>query len=111
MGGWFLCEVAMITCTRQYEVIAASGFLPPASCWPDGHRMRALRDSVPGIEHLATGRDIFHEARSWALLLIMRFASVETLRRYQQHPDHQAAMAFNQSSVTEVGAVGFWQDA
>ena len=36
-------------------------------------RMLALRTSVPGIEYMEIGRDILHDARSWDLILIMRF--------------------------------------
>lgn len=70
-------------------------------------RMRALRSSVPGIEHLEIGRDILHDARSWDLILIMRFASVGALRSYQQHPEHQKVMAFNQPFVADVATVDF----
>lgn len=72
-------------------------------------RLRALRGSIAGIGHLEVGRDILREARSWDLLLIMRFDSVDALRRYQRHPDHQAVMAFNQPHVAEVGAVDFFE--
>ncbi len=71
-------------------------------------RMLALRNSIPGIEHLEIGHDMLHEARSWHLMLIMRFGSVEALRLYQRHPEHQELMAFNQPHVTEVGAVDFF---
>jgi len=40
-------------------------------------------------------------------MLIMRFASLEALRQYQQYPDHQRVMAFNQPAVAEVGSVDF----
>ena len=70
-------------------------------------RMLALRSRIPGIEHLEIGRDSLHDARSWDLMLIMRFASVEALRQYQQHPDHQRVMAFNGPAVAEVGSVDF----
>jgi antibiotic biosynthesis monooxygenase (ABM) superfamily enzyme len=71
-------------------------------------RMEGLRATVPGIEFLEIGRDALHEARSWDLILNMRFASVETLRTYQQHPDHQQLMAFNAPAVAQVGAVDFF---
>lgn len=74
-------------------------------------RMLALVPVVPGIEHLEIGRDILRDARSWDLMLIMRFASVEALRAYQQHPEHQAVMAFNQPFVADVGSVDFESDA
>ena len=72
-------------------------------------RMLALRTSISGIEHLEIGRDILHDARSWDLILIMRFASVGALRSYQQHPEHQKVMAFNQPFVTDVASVDFEQ--
>jgi Stress responsive A/B Barrel Domain len=72
-------------------------------------RMLALRTLVPGIEYLQIGRDVLREARSWDLLLIMRFGSVEALRRYQQHPEHLQVMAFNQPAVAAVGSVDFPQ--
>ena len=70
-------------------------------------RMLALRISIAGIEYLEIGRDILHDARSWDLILIMRFASVGALRSYQQHTEHQKVMAFNQPFVAEVASVDF----
>jgi transcriptional regulator NrdR family protein len=72
-------------------------------------RMLALRTRIDGIDHLEIGRDILHDARSWDLILIMRFASVEALRRYQQHPEHLQVMAFNQPFVTDVASLDFEQ--
>jgi transcriptional regulator NrdR family protein len=70
-------------------------------------RMLALRTTVTGIEHLEIGRDILRDARSWDLILIMRFASVDALRSYQQHPEHQAVIGFNQPFVADVASVDF----
>ena len=70
-------------------------------------RMLGLRTSIEGIEHLEIGRDILHDARSWDLILIMRFASTGVLRSYQQHPEHQKVMAFNQLFVADVASVVF----
>lgn len=71
-------------------------------------RMLALRDVVPGIAQLEIGRDVLHDARSWDLLLIMRFADVAALRSYQQHPAHVAVMEFNQPQVAAVGSIDFY---
>lgn len=71
-------------------------------------RMVALRSAIPEIAYLEIGRDILHDARSWDLALIMRFASVEALRRYQQHPEHVKVMEFNQPCVDAVGSVDFF---
>src|SRR5262245_35620094 len=70
-------------------------------------RMLALRTSIAGIEYLQIGRDILRDTRSWDLILIMHFASVDALRSYQQHPEHQKLMAFNQPFVTDVASVDF----
>ena len=72
-------------------------------------RMLALRTSIAGIESLEIGRDVLHDARSWDLVLIMRFASVGELRSYQQHTEHQKVMAFNQPFVADVASVDFEQ--
>ena len=69
--------------------------------------MLALRTTISSIEHLEMGRDILHDARSWDLILIMRFASTEALRSYQQHPEHMRLMTFNQLSVADVASVDF----
>jgi len=70
-------------------------------------RMLSLRTSIAAIESLEIERDILHDARSWDLILIMRFASVGALRNYQQHPEHQKLMAFNQPFVADVASVDF----
>ena len=70
-------------------------------------RLLALRGTIEGIEHLEIGRDELHDARSWDMVLIMRFASLDALRAYQRHPQHLAVMAFNAPFVTGLGSVDF----
>lgn len=84
---------------------------------PDAHvaafcaRMQALSGVITEIEYLEIGRDELHDARSWDLVLIMAFASVETLRVYQRHPEHVAVMAFNEPFLANVASVDFTQPA
>jgi hypothetical protein len=79
----------------------------------DGHiatlceRMMALRGAIREIHSLEIGRDELHDTRSWDLVLIMEFASVEALRAYQRHPDHAGVMAFNDPFVANVASVDF----
>jgi len=68
---------------------------------------RSLPASIPMLRDLEAGRDVLHGARSWDVLLAMRFDSLEELRAYQAHPAHQALMAFNDPRVAEVGSVDF----
>src|SRR6188768_3905672 len=79
----------------------------------DGHitafceGMLALRGAIGEIRHLEIGRDELHDVRSWSLVLIMEFASVDALRAYQRHPRHLALMAFNDPFVENVASVDF----
>jgi hypothetical protein len=79
----------------------------------DGHvtafceRMLALRATIPEIQHLEVGRDELRDTRSWDLMLIMEFASVDALRTYQRHPQHVDVMTFNAPFVANVGSVDF----
>ena len=79
----------------------------------DGHiaafcdGMLALRGAIGEIRHLEIGRDELHDVRSWSLVLIMEFASVDALRAYQRHPRHLALMAFTDPFVENVASVDF----
>ena len=81
----------------------------------DGHiaafceRMLACAARSVKSEHLEIGRDELHDARSWDLVLIMEFASVDALRAYQRHPDTWRVMAFNEPFVANVASVDFTQ--
>jgi len=70
-------------------------------------RMLALLDSIDQIRRLEIGRDELHDARSWDLVLIMAFDSVDALRAYQAHPEHVAVMNFNDRFVSDVASVDF----
>lgn len=70
-------------------------------------RMLTLRDSIAEIRRLEIGRDELGDARSWDVVLIMAFDSVDALRAYQGHPAHRAVMAFNDPFVADVGSVDF----
>lgn len=70
-------------------------------------RMLSLPDSIDQIRRLEIGRDELHDARSWDLVLIMAFDSVDALRAYQTHPEHVAVMSFNDRFVSDVASVDF----
>lgn len=92
---------------QHYVFIKYQSGTPEAHIDEFRRRMLALREQVPGIAHLVVGRDMLHEARSWDVVLDMRFASLDALRQYQQHPAHQAVMQFNQPCVADVAAIDF----
>lgn len=68
---------------------------------------RALPASIPTVRDLEVGRDVLRGARSWDVMLAMRFESLDELREYQVHPAHRALMAFNDPQVADVGSVDF----
>lgn len=70
-------------------------------------RTRALPENIPVVRDLEAGRDVLRTARSWDVMLAMRFRSLEELREYQVHPAHKALMAFNDPQVADVGSVDF----
>ena len=82
---------------------------PPPHLAAFCERLRALPRTIAGIRHLEIGHDELHDARSWDLVLIMAFPSVEALRDYQRHPEHLALMAFNAPFVADVASVDFTQ--
>ena len=70
-------------------------------------RMYALRAPIAEIRHLEIGIDELHDSRSWDLVLIMKFESVQALRAYQSHAAHVAVMDFNAPFVASVASVDF----
>ena len=92
---------------RHYVFIRYAAGTPEEHVVEFCRRMQALRDPIASIRSLEIGRDMLREARSWDLVLIMGFDSIEALRSYQQHPLHVGLMQFNQPHVADVGAVDF----
>jgi hypothetical protein len=70
-------------------------------------RMRVLAGTIGEIQRLEIGRDEVRDARSWDLVLIMEFTSIEALRAYQRDPQHLAVMAFNDPFVADVASIDF----
>jgi len=72
-------------------------------------RMRVLSGTIGEIQRLEIGCDEVRDARSWDLVLIMEFTSIEALRAYQRHPQHLEVMAFNDPFVADVASIDFTQ--
>ena len=52
--------------------------------------LRALPQTISGIEHLAVGDDFSERSRGFQVGLVVRFSSREALDIYGPHPDHAA---------------------
>jgi hypothetical protein len=66
-----------------------------------------LVDRIPQIMSMTLHDSVVHEARNADLILLSEFASVEDLRAYQVHPDHEAAAAVIRELTTD-RVVGDW---
>jgi hypothetical protein len=59
--------------------------------------LERLLDDLPNriveIQTYEFGRDVLRSARSWDFALVAGFANLDTLQRYQRHPDHLAVAA------------------
>ena len=66
-----------------------------------------LVDTIPHIISMTLHDSVVHEARNADLILLSEFASVEDLRAYQVHPDHEAAAAVIREVTTD-RVVGDW---
>ena len=92
---------------RHYVFLKFRDGTPGAHITAFCDRMLALRDAIDDIQAIEIGRDELRDARSWDLVLIMAFASIDALRAYQRHPQHLAVMAFNEPFVANVASVDF----
>ncbi|ADZ90801.1 Dabb family protein [Marinomonas mediterranea] len=70
-------------------------------------RMRTLEKEIEHVKYLEIGRDELKEGRSWDLILIMKFESLDSLRAYQEHPKHQDIMRFNGVYVDNIAAIDY----
>ncbi len=47
-----------------------------------------MRGKIPLLRHLEVGMDVLHSERSYDIVLITRFDSMDDLKAYQVHPIH-----------------------
>ncbi len=56
------------------------------------NHLEELPNKIVEIHSYEFGRDIIHSDRSYDFALISLFANLESLQRYQVHPDHQTIL-------------------
>jgi hypothetical protein len=69
--------------------------------------LRALKNQIDGIEHIAVGEDFSGRSRGFQLGLVVRFASREALEIYGPHPAHQAFVNGHKHLWNDVMALDF----
>lgn len=70
-------------------------------------RLHALRSQIPEIHHLEAGIDVTGSERSFDVALVSRFASVDDLNTYRDHPDHLNLVAWIGEVTTDRVAVDY----
>ena len=54
----------------------------------------ALKDTIPQIRTIETGRDFKHSERSFDLALTCTFADLDAIAVYDKHPAHEEAREY-----------------
>ena len=65
---------------------------------------------IPEILSYEFGRDVIRSERSYDLALVSTFRDLESLQRYQIHPDHQIVLQKVNNLCESVLAVDFLSD-
>lgn len=57
-------------------------------------RLLGLAGKIPCLRYLEVGLDVLHSERSYDLVLITRFDTLEDMQAYQVHPAHVEAARY-----------------
>jgi hypothetical protein len=68
----------------------------------------ALPSCIPEIKVYEFGRDIIRSERSYDYVLVSAFENLETMNRYQVHPEHQALLQKVRRLSDSILAVDFY---
>lgn len=69
--------------------------------------LEELPNKILEIHSFEFGRDIIHSDRSYDFALVSLFANIESLQRYQVHPEHQSVLKKMKSISESVFCVDF----
>ena len=69
--------------------------------------LEELPNKILEIHSFEFGRDIIHSDRSYDFAFVSLFANIESLQRYQVHPEHQTLLKKMQSISASVFSVDF----
>ena len=66
-----------------------------------------LPDSIDEIQSYDFGRDVVRSGRSYDFALVSVFANLDTLKHYQEHPDHQVVAKKLGSMCAHIAAADY----
>lgn len=67
----------------------------------------SLPDKIDEIQSYDFGRDVVRSQRSYDFALVSIFANLDTLKHYQQHPDHQMVVKKLGDMCNDIAAVDY----
>jgi hypothetical protein len=73
--------------------------------------LAALPAVIPEILSYEFGRDVVRSERSYDLALVSTFKDLDSLERYQKHPDHQIVLQKVNDLCESVLAVDFFTES
>lgn len=66
-----------------------------------------LPDKIDAIQSYDFGRDVVRSDRSYDFALVSIFANLDTLKHYQEHPDHQVVVKKLRGLCDDIVAVDY----
>ena len=69
--------------------------------------LAALPSAIPEILSYEFGRDVVQSERSYDFALVSLFKDLESMQRYQNHPEHQVVLKIVNELCESVMAVDF----
>jgi len=69
--------------------------------------LAALPGKIPEIKSFEFGRDTLHTERSYDFALVSAFDDLESMKRYQVHPDHVVVLQIVRELCESILAVDF----
>ena len=69
--------------------------------------LAALPSAIPEILNYEFGRDVVRSERSYDFALVSSFKDLESMQRYQEHPEHQVVLKKVNELCESILAVDF----
>lgn len=82
-------------------------FRDPADVERVAAQLEALPPRIPEIRSYEVGRDVVRSDRSYDLVLVAEFDSLDDMNSYRQHPDHVKVGARIAETADHVAVVDF----
>jgi hypothetical protein len=69
--------------------------------------LRALPPKIPAIREYEVGENVLPSPRAWDASLIATYESLEKLKEYSDHPEHQAVAVRLRGACESIGSVDY----